>query len=519
MAKVAVLSKRSSTKPPVPAAKRPRGRPRKESAASPKLPKVKPAVEPVQDAEETLRLSPMQTRVLSIPEELDVFLGGGRGGAKSYTLAVLALRHAEQYGAKARILYIRQTHQGCADFEALCLDLYGRIYGRALRYSSQSGTFRFPNGGVLEINQLEGPSDYSKYQGRSFTLLLIDEAGQYATPDLLDKLRSNLRGPAGMPIRCVLAANPGDVGHQWLAKRYVFRAAPWVPFHEEASGRDFVYAPSTFLDNPFIDAEQYRKQLQSSCPSDPELLRAWLEGDWAVARGAYFGAVLDERRNAIPTWPAIPEGWRVHLAHDFGSSAPSVTYVIARSPGAEAFGQWFPRDSLVLVDELATNEPGQLNKGMGYTVPVLAEEIIAMCARWKVKPQGCADDAIFAKTGSGAGSIAAEFKRAGVSFFPAKKSDRITGWNVVRRLLQDAGKPDVAGLYVARHCEYFWATVPYLGRDPRRPEDVDSRAADHAADACRYGIQGQRAEVKTWNLFDRSPLRGQQPPAVLRHPL
>ena len=33
----------------------------------------------------------------------------------------------------------------------------------------------------------------------------------------------------------------------------------------------------------------------------------------------------------------------------------------------------------------------------------------------------------------------------------------------MRRLLQAAGKPDVPGLFIARHCEYFWATVPYLG--------------------------------------------------------
>ncbi len=111
-------------------------------------------------------------------------------------------------------------------------------------------------------------------------------------------------------MRCVLAANPGDVGHQWIAARYVFKAAPWVPFDEPKSQRQFVYAPSTFLDNPFIDQDQYRRQLEAACPSDPELLRAWLEGDWAVARGAYFGAVLDEQRNAVPTWKAIPvTGW------------------------------------------------------------------------------------------------------------------------------------------------------------------------------------------------------------------
>jgi hypothetical protein len=59
----------------------------------------------------------------------------------------------------------------------------------------------------------------------------------------------------------------------------------------------------------------------------------------------------------------------------------------------------------------------------------------------------------------------------------------------MRCLLQDAGKPDRAGLYIARHCEYFWSTVPYLARDPRRVEDLDSRGLDHGADAARYACR------------------------------
>jgi hypothetical protein len=451
-----------------------------------------------------VQTSPLQQRILQVPENFDLFLGGGRGGAKSYALALLALRHVEQYKAKARVLYLRRSHKGCADFVLLCLELFGPIYGTALRFNAQEGLFRFPNGGTLEVNQLENATEYAKYQGRSFTLLLLDEAGQFATPELLDRLRSNLRGPKDLPLRTALAANPGDVGHQWIAARYVFRSAPWTPFLEEKSGRTFVSCPSTFLDNPFIDREEYRKQLGASCPSDPELLRAWLEGDWSVARGAYFAAVLEEKRNAVARWEKIPPKWMTYLAHDFGSSAPSVTYLVAESPGGKGPDhKYYPRRSLVLVDELATNEPGSLSSGMRYTVPVLAERIRVMCALWGVRAEGVADDACFSSGGHAAGSIADEFSEAGVDFEPAKKGDRITGWQVMRRLLQDAGKPDVPGLYIARHCEYFWATVPYLGRDPRRVEDVDSRGPDHGADAVRYGCLRERHAMQRVQIMGR----------------
>ena len=70
---------------------------------------------------------------------------------------------------------------------------------------------------------------------------------------------------------------------------------------------------------------------------------------------------------------------------------------------------------------------------------MLAERIKAMCARWKVEPEGVADDSCFNNHGHDAGSIADEFRAAGVDFDPAKKGDRITGWQVMRRLLKDAG--------------------------------------------------------------------------------
>ena len=172
------------------------------------------------------------------------------------------------------------TTKGIADFELICRDVFFRAYGRDARYNAQEHIWRLPNGAYFELGQLDGEADYSKYQGRSFTLLLVDEAGQYESPDLLDRLQSNLRGPKGMPIRTVIAANPGGVGHQHLAQRYVFGAPkPWVAFHESKSKREWIYAPGTFLDNPFIDQDEYRAQLESSCPSDPELLRAWLSGD------------------------------------------------------------------------------------------------------------------------------------------------------------------------------------------------------------------------------------------------
>jgi hypothetical protein len=423
---------------------------------------------------------------MAVPEEFDLFLGGGRGGAKSHALALLALRRAEGRPG-ARVLYVRRSYKGLADFEGITRSLFGAVYGPAARYNAAEHVWRLPGGAYFELGQLEGPGDYNKYQGRSFDLLLVDEAGQYADPSHLDVLRSNLRGPKGVPVRTVVAANPGGVGHHWLAERYVFKgAAPWEPFEEPCSGRRWVYAPSTFRDNPFIDQAEYEAQLRASCPDDPELLRAWLVGDWSVARGAFFAGVLSESRNCVDVAAPGPD-WRKFLSHDWGSSAPSVTYVVARSPGAALGGVHYPRDSLLVLGEVATNRPNRLDEGLGYTVPRVAEEVKAMCAEWRCPPRGAADDAIFALArGRASLSIADEFAHCGVRLRPARKATRAAGWSRMRTLLRQAGEAGAPGLFIGRGCSYFWRTVPYLPRDPRDPEDLDSTAPDHAADAVRY---------------------------------
>ena len=349
-------------------------------------------------------------------------------------------------------------------------------------------------------------------RGRSFSLLACDELTQFHDPGLIDLLLSNLRAKPGIPLRFIAAGNPGGVGHAWVAKRFIHAGSPdWVPFEEVQTKRTFVRAPSTYRDNPHIDQDQYVASLQAATAIDPELLRAWLDNDWHIARGAYFADVISDQRVMIEPWEpgfsrrarqtrsigavrfeAISgDRWELFLSHDYGSAAPSVTYVCALSPGSTGpDSQYYPRGSILLLDELATHVPDDLNRGLRWTVPELAAETVRLADYWLMRPQGVADDAIFASHGSQVGSIAEEFRRAGVTFWRARKKQRVPGWHKMRTLLRQAGSPDVPGLYVSRRCKYWWATVPVLARDERRPDDLDSRGPDHGADATRYALQG-----------------------------
>lgn len=47
--------------------------------------------------------TPFQAKVMAVPEMVDLFLGGGRGGGKSHNISLLILRHLELYRGKARV--------------------------------------------------------------------------------------------------------------------------------------------------------------------------------------------------------------------------------------------------------------------------------------------------------------------------------------------------------------------------------------------------------------------------------
>lgn len=355
-----------------------------------------------------LNPTPFQNKVLSVPESISLFLGGGRGGGKSWSMGLLILRHIELYREKARVLYVRRSFPGIRDFELVLRQLFSAAYGNAAQYNASDHVWRLPYG-YVELGCLDGPGAYDRFQGRSFTLVVVDELTQFPDSAPVDMLRSNLRAPQDVPVRMILAGNPGGLGHSWVARRYVHASQAWSGF--DVDSVRFIRATSTFVDNPYLDHADYERQLNAACASDPELMKAWTTGDWSVARGAFFAGCLDPDRCAVEPWEKVPKGWHTYLAHDFGSSAPSATYVMARSTGAVGGdGIFYPRDSLVALDELATYRPGRFTEGLGWTVPRLGESIREMCARWKVPAMGCADDACFARVrGHSAATIADEF--------------------------------------------------------------------------------------------------------------
>lgn len=92
--------------------------------------------------------------------------------------------------------------------------------------------------------------------------------------------------------------------------------------------------------------------------------------------------------------------------------------------------------------------------------------------------------------------MADQFKSGGVILRPAAKGRR--NWEPMKTALANAGVSRTQpGLFFTPRADYALQTIPFIPRDPRRPEDLATGSFDHMADVCRYALIGSGVAARS----------------------
>tara|TARA_R110000851_G_scaffold1560_3_gene5775 strand:- start:2078 stop:3664 length:1587 start_codon:yes stop_codon:yes gene_type:complete len=411
-----------------------------------------------------------QTDFLAAGEQ-DVLYGGSAGGGKSYAMLVDPLRY--MHIKEHRALLLRKSMPELRELIDKSRELYPKAFAGA-KFREVEKTWRFPSGASLEFGYLDRDADVYRYQGQSYTWIGIDELTQYPTEFPLQYLQSRLR-TTNNQIQCYIrcTANPGGVGGHWVKKRYLDPSPP----NESFIGQDKItrrFIPARLEDNPFLASDGKYEQMLMSLPAVQR--KQLLEGNWDVAEGAAF-VEFDYDNHVIEPF-TLPKHWERVKGIDYGYAAESACIWAALDPSDE---------TLIIYRELYQK---------GLTGEALALRIFEFEKEDRLSVSGVLDGAAWARTGSTGPTVGEVLSRAGHKLRRADKN-RIQGKIQIHERLKiaDNGRPK---MQIFNTCPNLIRELQSIPLDPSRPEDVDTKASDHAYDALRYLVMSRPKSRTAW---------------------
>ena len=443
-----------------------------------------------------------QERFVDLPDDdLDVLYGGAGGGGKSFSGLMIALRACVKFPG-IQVFWFRRSFPELNQSVLRTLARFGHARQLGATWNGSTYELRFPGGSVLTFAHAKNMQEASALSSAEINLLILDERTTI-DPEVVNFLYTRVRsGVPGVPCLGVRSmSNPGFVGHGVVKKGYVDATDYGKLELIDKAGRRRIFIPAKISDNPFVGS--YEKVLEGI--DDPELRRRIMDGDWSVMpdqafpdwrRDAYTDTATGQRVGglAVPAFD-VPASWIRYGGLDYGWTAPSVYLLAARNSDGRV---WFYAE----LSMRQTPEREQARKVRALE----GDHVVATRA---------ADPAMWGKAGS-ALPPASQFALEGT---PLRKADndRFGGKQRVHQYLapapacayhRDLGFELCPNVHVVETgCPELLTTMENLPRDPRKPEDVDTNAADHHYDSARYALMAIGTAPSV--IFDDDDDRGE----------
>ena len=421
-----------------------------------------------------------------------IFYGGARGGGKTDCAIGRQILGAMKYGHAWNGMVVRKNYKNFAEIRRRIRELirFG-LPATLVGGDQQANYLRFDNGAQVQFMAFQFAQDLEVWQGQQYTELSIEEGTQFPFfMDMIDRGLACMRSPHGVPCTLFGTGNPGGAAHNQVKDMFIRPAAPFQ-VHYDAQGNSFVYIPAKVYDNRILCENDpvYVRRLEGI--KNPELRRAWLEGDWDVVAGGFFSDIwkgTGEGSHVVPPFTP-PMSWPRGMGFDWGSATPFSVGWYTVSDGSELKelgGRSFDRGAVIRYAEWYGCVKGRSNVGLRMDSRDVARRIREMeksRGEGLVDFQRIGDPSIWSKMDVGP-SVGEKMADEGVMMMRADR-EREAGWDECRYRLRgrQEGRPL---FYVTENCRAFINTVPILGRDEDKWEDIDTDQEDHVADEWRY---------------------------------
>src|SRR5512135_114835 len=404
----------------------------------------------------------------------EVLYGGAAGGGKTDALLALPLRWADH--PKHRALMMRRTRPDLQEMIDRTFGLYPDIVPGA-EWRENESRWKFPSGAMIQMGYAEHAKDIMKFKSFEYNLICFDELTSFEEQMYLFMLLRNRTKSSDLPPMIRSATNPGDIGHDWVFRRFIEHRTPYVVYPEpvEVDGRHLIvsrqFVPSRVWDNPSLpNRDEYIAGIMQMSPED---VAAYLYGEWTQLAGAMFRTplVVAEYNQLLD-----PSDYYVVRAVDFGIEDPTCVLWLIH----------YPRSNVIdIAAELYLRET---------TLDAVVKAVKYVEEQMRMRPPlySLGSPEMVNTQATSNQSIASMMSMQGVSVEKGN-TDRKAGWARIQNLLQRGALrvwPGGDGVWGAPNLQ---RTLPRMQRKTglnQDPNDIRGRQEDHAVDALRYGVMG-----------------------------
>lgn len=398
-------------------------------------------------------------------EASEILYGGAAAGGKTDAIIALPLLRCEN--PRHRSIILRRTRRQLQEVIDRSKELYTAI-APAAQWKEVESRWYWPSGAFTQMGFAEHEDDIMAFKTFEYDMVLFDELTSFTEKMYKFMFSRNRSKSIDLPPLMRAGSNPDDIGAQWVHARFVENREPYRVYDrviELPTGESITttvqFIPAKVWDNPKLPhRDAYIAGIMEMDEADAA---AYLYGTWNQAAGSMFKLLPGE------VAPQVRDGdYYVVRCMDYGFTDSTAVYWLVVYPDGtiEVAGEVYI--SQVTIDGIATLIK-EKEKSLGLRAPVIAvggRDMFAAGFQQAV----------------GAQSIATMLSNHGVHFQVANV-DRLAGWARLSALLRRKQLRVWSG-----QAPNLLRTLPYLKRDPLRPNDIKGRQEDHAADALRYGI-------------------------------